>query len=79
MYDDEVKLSVGTKVKVLRAADDCENGWQNTWVNDMNSAVGHVGVITNDTGYGRYNVAFSTAPNASEYAYPGFVLEVVEE
>ena len=67
------KISVGSKVRVLRAAEDYEDGWSEEWVPSMDEAVGKiltVRCINED------NRGIELAAAAYEnFTYPYYVLE----
>jgi len=66
-------LAVGDKVKVLRKAENNENGWSNNWLSEMND---NIGKIVNITDFEKFGVNVKE----SDYSYPYFVLEkVVDE
>ena len=88
----EAQFKVGDKVRCIRKAHDCENGWVNGWVEEMDAAVGKIGVITAPRPHSDH---FSAAGipvqfegverktrngmRTSSYYYPYFVLEKVQE
>lgn len=66
-------IKVGDKVKVTRAADDWENGWNNTWItSEMDECVGETWEVIADNAKTGFQLE---APGY--YEYPYFVLEVV--
>jgi hypothetical protein len=70
------KFKIGDKVKVTRAAKSRERGWINSWIKEMNLAVGQIGtVVSLHSDEARLDV-----PGIKEkYFYPLFVLEPVTE
>jgi hypothetical protein len=65
-------LKVGDKVKVIRTAEDFEQGWKNSWTGPMYRRVGQTCTITGDDA--EYGFTMD-----SGFGYPYFVLEKVEE
>ena len=74
---DECGLKVGDKVKILRMAEDDEDGWDNFWPEDADIWVGRTGEIIED-GEGHGLKVFLEEEN-DWYFFPYFVLEKVEE
>ncbi len=74
-------IKVGDKVKVKRRAESHEAGWENSWVEVMNSTVRRIGrVEMDDKGYG-FELAFrptKSKPDPSGFSFPYFVLEKVK-
>lgn len=68
-------LKVGDRVRVLRAAEDEEGGWDNTWPPEMDDYVGKCGTITEDFDEPGFYVQFE---DGDEWGFPFFVLEKVE-
>lgn len=68
-------FNVGDKVKITRTAKNRENGWHNSWVPDMDKAVGKIGTIVNRDYYG---VQVNIPGVYGHYYYPEFILERVE-
>jgi len=72
-----MEFKIGDKVKILRKAASCENGWQNDWVPDMDKAVGQIGTVVIIPTHRRYDVGLVvSAVGLSTYGYPSFVLEL---
>ena len=68
-------LKSGDLVKITRTAKAHESGWSNTWVEDMNPAVGKIGKVVSVHG----NEARLDVPEVGDhYYYPLFVLEQVK-
>lgn len=67
-------FNVGDKVKITRAAKTRENGWYNSWVHDMDKAVGKIGTVERRDYYG---VQVNIPGVNGTYYYPEFVLEQV--
>ena len=65
-------LNIGDIVKITRAAETHENGWNNSWVLDMDLEVGQIRTISLIAEYG---VRFKECG----YTYPFFVLESVKK
>lgn len=71
----ETGLKVGDKVKIVRKANDHENGWGTVWATLMNKYVGKTGVIDDvDFECGIHVIVTSLG-----WWYPYFVLEPVKE
>lgn len=60
----------GDRVRVLRTATSCENGWKNVWVRSMNDAIGLEFEVEHVS---KHNVYFTTRPEG----FPPFILELV--
>jgi len=63
-------LKVGDKVKVLRTANDQEDGWHNSWTTYMDKAVGNIYKIVDDNGKDGFEL------NLGNRCFPYFVLEL---
>ncbi len=73
----ECGVRVGDKVKVLRKAKAYENNWQNEWPKEMDEFIGKVGTVLYDQGVFGLALQF-IGINLTNYAFPYFVLEKVE-
>lgn len=74
----ECGLKVCDKVRVLRKADDYEDGWDNTWAGAyMDDYVGRIGKIVGERPCAGFRV-FCEELNA-RHQFPYFVLEKVED
>ena len=74
-------IKVGDKVKVKRKAKSHESGWNSSWVENMNSAVGRIGVVTMDNEECGFILKFRPIKfkvNLTGYTFPYFVLEKVK-
>lgn len=70
------KLKVGDVVKITRKAEDGENGWDNTWVEEMDIFVGKNGVVVDipsDEGVKVYCLEAG-----DYYLFPKFVLKKID-
>lgn len=67
----------GQLVLVERAADSYEDGWDNTWEDDMDGAVGRIGRVL-EYGAARRNVRLDV-PGLYPLGYPEFVLTPVSQ
>lgn len=80
-YDKGQKASgieVGDEVKVLRPAEGHEDGWMNSWCDQMDEMVGEVfEVLSKDYGSGFELSGLSK--HGRTFCFPYFVLEVIEE
>jgi len=65
-------LEAGDTVKVLRAAKDHEQGWDNSWAPQMDKLIGKTSKIRSDHG----TIGFELDDG---YIYPAFVLEKVPD
>ena len=70
-YQKASGLKVGDTVKVLRKASSFENGWNNSWVDKMNSNIGRIDKIRSIGG------AAGIILESNIFNYPFFVLEKV--
>jgi len=64
-------IAVGDKVRVVRAATDCENGWHNNWTESMSESVGTVKKVLED-----WDCSGLYLENG--FWYPCFVLEKIK-
>ena len=62
-------IKVGSKIKILRKAENCEVGWSVCWVPPMDNTVGTTGTIINISIY---------AIQVGSWNYPYFVLKPVK-
>jgi hypothetical protein len=72
----ESGIKVGDAVKVLRACESHEMGWQNVWVEEMDKYVGQCGVV-DDVYLNGISIDFNDHSYVCDF--PFFVLELVEE
>ena len=70
-------VKLGTKVRVTRTAEDCEDGWCNGWVSSMDKKVGEIGTV--ECGIGTIHGLSIAFDDGACYDYPFFVLEVVKD
>ena len=73
----ECGLKVGDKVKILRKVVDYEDGWGNSWPEDMDTLVGKTGEIIEDGGGVGLKVFLEE--EYDWWFFPYFVLEKVED
>ena len=71
-------IEVGDKVRIKRKAKDRELGWKNSWVEEMNIAVGKVGEVRSDKGECGFTLHFSNKA-INGFVFPFFVLEKVKK
>jgi len=74
-------INVGDKVKVKRKAEDLEAGWSDSWVSDMDSAVGRIGVVIGKNGKYGFELRFrpiKSKVDPTGYTFPYYVLEKVK-
>jgi len=69
---------VGDRVRITRKAQANERGWDNSWVAEMNKAVGQIGTIV------AISIEFAPdievdVPGIWTYGYPDFVLKLVRK
>lgn len=67
----ENNLKVGDKVRILRTAEDMEDGWGTVWSIFMNETIGEIGTVIDISTYNGIRVG--------SWNYPYFVLEKVED
>lgn len=67
-------FSIGDEVKILRSADSGEWGWPGKWADEMDAAVGVIGIVTSA---GEDGVTVRGKGNSSSvvFDFPFFVLE----
>lgn len=75
--DNDVKK--GDKVRIVRKANSCEDGWGCHWNPDMNEAVGKVGAVNHISSNLRECGIEVYVPAVGVFFYPYFVLKKVEE
>ena len=66
----EDPLKVGDKVRITRSAKSHSEGWDNTWISNMNKYIGTETVVTNI--YGGSGISLL---NCEGYRFPSSVLE----
>lgn len=70
----------GQRVRVLRAAESFESGWDNDWIPEMDAFVGKEATIS--PGFGgcpaSYGIPLLAENGDEKYAFPYYVLEVVK-
>lgn len=71
----ELKFNIGDRVRVVRAAKSNENDWKNSWVGNMNNAVGQTGTVRTLDAF-RKDVGVYV-PGVGQWGFPEFVLELV--
>ena len=72
----ECGLKVCDKVRVIRKAEDYEDGWEARWVPGMSECVGDTGII--EAIHETFGVRVKT-DNYGEHYFPYFALEKAEE
>ena len=70
------KLKVGDVVKITRKAEDGENGWDNSWVEEMDVFVGKNGVVVDSPSDEGVKVFCLEA--GDYYSFPEFVLKKID-
>ena len=65
----KIKLTIGDKVQVYRKVTQ-EKGWDNVWVDTMDSTIGMVGTVTNLTSYGVEITTVEITTSYYSYDYP---------
>lgn len=70
-------LVFGDRVKLLRAANDNEDGWDNTWNEEMSPHIGKIGVLLEDAGCPGGCAVYFKDQDGRTFHYPFFVLERV--
>lgn len=71
----ECGIKVGDKVKVIRKAEDNEDGWGEVWTPRMDAAVGNEYKVTDNKGIDGFSIGFRGA----DFTVPYFVLSKVVE
>lgn len=72
-----VSFKKGDKVRILRKAKRNENGWKNEWVEEMDLAIGKIGIVQ---GFRPNDKDVTLAvPGIATLGYPSFALELVNE
>jgi len=66
-------LKIGDKVKVIKSADKNDNGWENTWVCEMDDMIDRYYKILNFDG--SYGVQLRDPRHTRSFHFPYFVLE----
>lgn len=69
-------LKVGDKVKIIREAEDYENGWENGWSVEMDVHVGEIGEIVGDHSTLGFDVKFNC--DSVAWCFPYFILKKIE-
>jgi Mind bomb SH3 repeat domain len=70
------KFKVGDSVRVLRRARTHEKGWENSWVSEMDKAVGKIGRVMHVSSIFAHDVLVKV-PGAGSWSYPNFALKRV--
>lgn len=71
-----MEFKKGDRVRILRKAQAGARGWQNSWVPEMNAAVGKIGRVTFVDPDRKHDVEVDVR-GIIGYGYPDFVLELV--
>jgi len=66
---------VGNRVKIIKKASSFENGWQDIWIEEMDSCVGKTGKIKEDCG--SYGFLVEMDDSNYYYTFPYFCLKKV--
>lgn len=77
LADNDIK--VGDKVRIVRKAGSCEDGWDNIWRLNMDEAAGKVGTVSRISANFREWGIEVDVPDVGPFRYPYFVLEKVEQ
>jgi len=76
--ESQARFKVGDKVRVIRKYKDRESGWNNSWVNSMDPAVGKTGDVTDVSRMLTHKDVTVHVPEIKEtWGYPVFALELV--
>lgn len=72
----ENKFKIGDQVRITRRAASHERGWENSWVREMDEAVGKIGTVVSPE---KLNLLHNVGVELEgrEFGYPSFVLELV--
>jgi hypothetical protein len=68
------EINLGDTVKVLRKARDKELGWTTWWADNMDSAVGRLGIVRQARTSDGCVLDFKDNTDISGFVFPGFVL-----
>jgi len=69
------RFRVGDRVKIIKKASSFENGWEDVWIEEMDSCVGKTGRIKGD--YGSYGFLVVMDDSNYYYTFPYFCLKKV--
>lgn len=71
-------FKVGDRVRVLRKVKDHARGWENSWVDEMDKAVGKIGTVMS-VNYNHFNhdIQVYVPEVGDDFGYPDFVLKKV--
>ncbi len=72
------EIKIGDKVRIKRKAKDFESGWDNSWIKDMNPAVGEIGIVIVDWNKAGFELDFPKKADIGGFSFPYFVLEKVK-
>jgi Mind bomb SH3 repeat domain len=70
------KFKVGDRVRILRKVRSHARGWENSWISEMDKAVGKIGQVTYVSS-GRAHDVNVKVPEAGDWGYPDFALKLV--
>lgn len=69
------RFKAGDRVKIMRKASSFENGWEDVWIEEMDSCIGQTGKIKED--YGSYGFLVKMDNSNFSYTFPYFCLQKV--
>lgn len=72
---DKLKIQKGERVLISRKAFSNEEGWNNTWINDMNQYVDTIGMVEEISGQSGIYIKHL---DGKGWCYPYFILTFVD-
>jgi len=72
-----MKFKKGDQVRILRKAKTRERGWENSWVDPMDAAVGKIGTVVSTAFGGQHDVEVEVQGLPEPWGFPDFVLQKV--
>ena len=72
-----MKFKKGDQVRILRKAKTRERGWENSWVDPMDAAVGKIGTVFSIAFGGQHDVGVEVRGLPMRWGFPDFVLQKV--
>ena len=70
-------IKVGDRVRVMRKAEDYENGWGNCWADEMDAEIGKTLIVVEDYKIYGFACQENLEENVPRWVYPHFVLEKI--
>ena len=72
-----MKFKKGDQVRILRKAKTHERGWGNSWVDQMDAAVGKIGTVFSTAFEGQHDVEVEVPGLEDVWGFPDFVLRKI--